>query len=110
MKLSQFAIASTPIQESHVESAELLQELKGLTRELDEILIKLTETSQFGHKVAQLADVDTSYFDDIKSTGEQLKEHINDLYQSIEKSGTDTDEVAEEEEEEVVGETPPEEE
>lgn len=110
MKLSQFAIESKPIQESHVESAELLQELKGMSRELDEILIKLTETSQFGHKVAQLADVDTSYFDDIKSTGEQLKEHINDLYQSIEKSGADTDEVTEEEEEEVVGETPPEEE
>lgn len=105
MKLSQLA----HLNESHVEAAELAQELKGLKRQLDEVLLKLSETSQFGHKVAQLKDAETSYFADIKEAGEQLNAHINDLYTSLLNYGND-DEVAEEEEEEVVGETSPDEE
>ena len=105
MKLSQLA----QLNESHVEAAELAQELKGLKRQLDEVLLKLSESGQFGHKVAQLKDAETSYFADIKEAGEQLNEHINDLYTSLLNYGND-DEVAEEEEEEVVGETSPDEE
>ena len=71
--------------------------------------MKLSETSQFSNKVAQLKDAETSYFADIKEAGEQLNVHINDLYTSLLNYGND-DEVAEEEEEEVVGETSPDEE
>ena len=61
--------------------------------------MKLSETSQFSNKVAQLKDAETSYFADIKEAGEQLNAHINDLYTSLLNYGND-DEVAEEEEEE----------
>lgn len=102
MKLSQFI--ESQITESHIEASELAQELKGVKRQLGEILLKLSENSQFGHKVSQLQGIETSYFGDIKETGEQLNAHIDDLYNSLLNYGND-DEVAEEEEEEVAGET-----
>ena len=106
MRLSQFI--GKQIQESHVESSDLMQELKGYQKELNEILLKLSEHGQFGQKVAKIDGVDTSYLHDIKLAGEQLTEHLNDLYSDLEKSGSGNDDVEEEEEEEVVGETPPE--
>lgn len=104
MKLSQFAL---PVTESstHIESAELMQELKGYQEELQELFLKLDEHGQFGQKVARLEGIDTSYFYDIKTAAEQLMEHVNDLYTDLEKHGTGDGEVEEENEEEVEGET-----
>ncbi len=99
MKLSQF-ITKTPIKvtESHVESADVLRELQGVQKELDEILLKLSETSQLGHRISALEGVETSYFNDIKEAGAALKEQIENLRSSVESYGIES---APEEEEEI---------
>ena len=99
MKLSQF-ITKAPITvtESHVEVADILTEFKGIQRQLDEVLLKLSETSQFGHRISAIEGVETSYFHDIKEAGAALKEQIENLRASVESYGLES---APEEEEEV---------
>ena len=99
MKLSQFITAPrVTVTESHVESADILNELKGLQKQLDEVLLNLSETSQLGHRISALDGVETSYFHDINEAGAALKEQIENLRSSVESYGNET---AEEEEEEI---------
>ena len=99
MKLSQFITkAPVTVTESHVESADILNELKGIQKQLDEILLSLSDTSQLGHRISALDGVETSYFHDIKDAGSVLKEQIENLRSSVEGTGVES---AEEEEEEI---------